>query len=210
MTLDLVRVGLALMLWATIPAGVAYWLVIHSFVGYWRRVGVVQSYLVVVPLCLMICGGFLRWGIDLVQRTDLGADMRLFAAGAVLWGLSVFLDRRTRRILDFRTMIGVVELGGQAGVPDGGESGKDLRPPTLLTDDLYSRVRHPRYLALMIAAIGWALMANHLASYLMTGALLLAVLLITEVEDRELVERFGDDYRSYRRQVPRLFPFLRP
>ncbi len=210
MTLDLVRVGLALMLWATIPAGIAYWMVIHSFVGYWRRVGVVQSYLVVIPLCAVILGGFLRWGLALVQRTDLGTDMRLFAAGAVLWGLSVFLDRRTRRVLDFRTMIGVVELGGQAAVPDGGESGKDLRPPMLLTEDLYSRVRHPRYLALMIAAVGWALMANHLASYLMTGALLLAVLLITEVEERELLDRFGDDYASYRSQVPRLFPFLRP
>ena len=194
MFIDSLRFGLAVMLWATIPAGIAYWLLIHGFVGYWRRVGTAATWLVVLPVCLLIMGALWRWGGGVVQRSDLGTNMALFAAGVLCWGVSVILDRRAREQLDTATMLGVKEIAGGA---------------TLLDQGLYARVRHPRYLSLLIGATGWAMMANHAASYLMVAALVPGVWLVASVEEQELVERFGDAYRDYCTRVPAVLPRLR-
>ena len=193
MFIDWLRFGLAVMLWATIPAGVAYWLLIHGFVAYWRRVGTAATWLLVIPTCLLIMAAFWRWGGGVVDRSDLGTHMGLFASGVFLWGLSVVLDRRVREQLDAATMLGVKEIAGGA---------------TLLEQGPYARVRHPRYLSLLIGATGWAMMANHGASYLMVAALVPGIWLVAGVEERELVERFGDAYLAYRARVPAILPRL--
>lgn len=193
MFIDWLRFGLAVMLWATIPAGIAYWLLIHGFVGYWRRVGTAATWLLVIPTCLLIMASLWRWGGGVVDRSDLGTHMGLFAGGVFLWGISVVLDRRAREQLDTATMLGVREIAGGA---------------TLLDQGLYARVRHPRYLSLIIGATGWAMMANHMASYLMVAALVPGVWLVTSVEEQELVERFGDAYLEYRERVPAVIPRL--
>ena len=76
----------------------------------------------------------------------------------------------------------------------------------LLDEGIYARVRHPRYAAVMIGVWGWAMMSNHGTSYLMAAALVPALLGVIHFEEKELVERFGDDYRAYRERVPALFP----
>jgi len=194
MFIDWLRFGLAVMLWATIPAGIAYWLLIHGFVDYWRRVGTTATWLIVVPVCALVLAAFWRWGGGIVERSDLGTEMGLFAGGVFLWGVSVIVDRRAREQLDTATMLGVREIAGGA---------------SLLDQGLYARLRHPRYLGLMIGATGWALMANHGASYIMVAALVPGLWLVVSVEERELVERFGEDYLEYRRRVPALLPHLR-
>lgn len=191
MFIDWLRFGLAVMLWATIPAGVAYWLLLHGFVGYWRRVGPAPTWLVIVPTCLVIMAAFWRWGGGIVERSDLGTNMWLFAGGVVLWGISVILDRRTRDQLDTATMLGVREVKADA---------------ELLERGIYGRVRHPRYLSLIVAAVGWAMMANHGASWLMVAALVPAMWIVIAVEEQELEERFGGAYVAYRARVPAVVP----
>jgi len=191
MFIEWLRFGLAVMLWATIPAGIAYWLLIHGFVGYWRRVGPAPTWLVVTPVCLLVVGAFWRWGGGIVQRSDLGTHAGLFGAGVLLWGLSVILDRRTRDRIDTATALGVTEVRGEGELLDRG---------------LYGRVRHPRYLSLAISAVGWALMANHGASYLMVAALLPGLWLIGSLEEQELSDRFGEAWLRYRAEVPAGMP----
>jgi len=191
MFIDWLRFGLAVMLWATIPAGIAYWLLVHGFVDYWRRVGPAPTWLVVIPACLLIMAGFWRWGGGIVERSDLGTNMGLFGGGVLLWGISVILDRRSREHLDTATMLGVTEVSGGTELLDRG---------------LYGRVRHPRYLSLILGAVGWAMMANHGASYLMVAALIPGVWLVVAVEEQELVARLGDAYREYRQRVPAMIP----
>lgn len=195
MFIEILRFGLAVMLWATIPAVVTYWLLLHGFVAYWRRVGVAATYLALVPICLVVLGAFVRWGGGTVDRSDLGTHMGLFAGGVFLWAVSVIIDRRTRDAIDLRSVFGVTQVDGSEG--------------ELATEGPYARVRHPRYLSLMIAAAGWAMMANHVASYLMVAALLPALLLITSLEEQELADRFGAAWADYRARVPRLIPRFR-
>lgn len=72
---------------------------------------------------------------------------------------------------------------------------------------LYRLVRHPLMLGLLIAF--WAaptMTAGHLLfSIAMTGYVLIAL----QLEERNLVDALGDEYRDYRRDVPMLLPHPR-
>jgi protein-S-isoprenylcysteine O-methyltransferase Ste14 len=79
--------------------------------------------------------------------------------------------------------------------------------PRFRTPLYYKFVRHPLYLGFIIAfwsaptmTVGHLLFAAVTTAYIVVGALL---------EERDLVDLFGDDYRRYRQQVSMLVPWRR-
>jgi protein-S-isoprenylcysteine O-methyltransferase Ste14 len=83
----------------------------------------------------------------------------------------------------------------------GGEPAASFRTPAL-----YRAVRHPIYVGWLI--IFWAaptMTAAHLVFAVMTTAY---ILIAIQLEERDLIAQFGDQYVQYRRRVPMLIPFL--
>jgi protein-S-isoprenylcysteine O-methyltransferase Ste14 len=82
--------------------------------------------------------------------------------------------------------------------------GKDLPTPSFSAPYLYRHVRHPIYLSFLLAF--WAtpsMTVGHLLfSVATTGYILIAI----QLEERDLVRQFGDQYRRYRRRVAMLVP----
>jgi protein-S-isoprenylcysteine O-methyltransferase Ste14 len=76
----------------------------------------------------------------------------------------------------------------------------------LITGGVYSRVRHPRYLGLLLGLLGWTLIANYRGLHVMFAVFLPALYGVILLEEKELRERFGDDYRAYCKRVPGLIP----
>jgi protein-S-isoprenylcysteine O-methyltransferase Ste14 len=83
--------------------------------------------------------------------------------------------------------------------------GRNLPAPQFHAPLLYRLVRHPIYLSFLLAFWASPLMtAGHLLfAVATTGYILIGI----QLEERDLVGMFGDQYRRYRQQVAMLIPW---
>lgn len=83
---------------------------------------------------------------------------------------------------------------------------------TLVTDGVYSVIRHPSYLGMLVNALGWSLAFRSGVGVLLTALLtaLLTVPLVARMnaEEKLLHSEFGDEYDAYRARTSRLIPGL--
>ena len=79
----------------------------------------------------------------------------------------------------------------------------------LKTDGMYTIIRHPSYLGLMLIMVGFSISMNSLVSIaLVTIPMFLAIHYRIIVEERVLTEEFGDAYKSYIMKTKRLIPWI--
>ncbi len=72
----------------------------------------------------------------------------------------------------------------------------------------YAYVRHPIYSGISLAVAGTALAVGEVRGIVALGVALLAWRIKWPVEERFMVDQFGDGYRDYRRRVKALIPGL--
>ena len=188
-----VRYWLAVALYASVPAAILYWYLIHPFTAFWRRLGLKLTFLLVgavfAAVVLLLARQHQR-----VLAVSYPFSWPLATAGLALYAVAVALERACRRHLKFAILAGVPQIGGDPG--------------RLLTEGIYSRVRNPRYLSGIFAIAGFALVLNYPALYVAFALFVPAVYVVILLEERELKDRFGAEYEDYLRRVPRLFPKL--
>lgn len=80
----------------------------------------------------------------------------------------------------------------------------------MLKEGIYASVRHPRYVAVIVGIAAFALFVNYLGIYVFTVLTVPALWLVVILEERELTERYGQEYAQYQREVPMFFPRFRP
>lgn len=78
----------------------------------------------------------------------------------------------------------------------------------LVTTGIYSAIRHPSYLGLLVSTLGWVLAFRSAAGVLLTVLLIPAVLARIRSEEALLASHFGRQYEAYRQRTWRLVPGL--
>lgn len=77
----------------------------------------------------------------------------------------------------------------------------------LQTTGLYSSIRHPSYLGLLVSSLGWALAFRSGMSVAVVACLIPPLLARIKAEENLLASQFGADYEAFRAQTPaRLIP----
>ena len=191
--MDQARYIIGVLVVTCLPPGLLWWFLIHPFVDFWRRRG---PRLTLAAMGIIGVGGVA--GLALVRDTllvrDFGTSYPLTFVAALLLAASVLIAIRRSHHLTVRILVGIPELE-----PEG-------TPGTLLTDGIYARVRHPRYVEIALGTMAYALFSNWLGALIVAGLSLPVIHLIVLLEERELLERFGEAYEEYRARVPRYVP----
>jgi protein-S-isoprenylcysteine O-methyltransferase Ste14 len=72
----------------------------------------------------------------------------------------------------------------------------------------YALVRHPIYTGVVTAFLGTAICGGQVQGLLAAGMMLVSYVVKIRIEERLLVEHFGDEYRVYQREVKALVPTI--
>ena len=194
--LEAVRYYLALLVLVNFVPLLAFWFLIHPFVGLWRRLGPGIAYGAAMAAMILIGAGLFALR-GLLLAVEFGTIAALWPPAALAYLAAIVLEILCRQQLSIGTLIGLPELlPGRA-------------PGKLLTEGIYARIRHPRYAAGGLGLLALACFTNYQAVYLLFVAYLPTIYAITVLEERELVERFGPAYARYRERVPRFLPRFR-
>jgi len=83
------------------------------------------------------------------------------------------------------------------------------RTERIVSTKIYSLIRHPQYFGGVLAHIGISFLLSSLFSLIFTPLVILLNILIAWKEEKELIKEFGEDYETYKENVPMFFPKLK-
>jgi protein-S-isoprenylcysteine O-methyltransferase Ste14 len=192
--IDRIRYVFGILHLIVLPPSLLFWLVIHPWVHWWRRLGPIRTYLIVASVSLAL-GASLFGFRDLLLGADFGTNWRLVVVALMLYSVVIWLESQYWRRLSIATLVGIPEL-----------SPPEQRRGGLIQDGIYGVVRHPRYLSAGVAVIAHALFINYAGMYILVVLLAPVGYAMIVIEERELIDRFGEEYRRYQRAVPRFVP----
>lgn len=76
----------------------------------------------------------------------------------------------------------------------------------LVTDGVYAKLRHPQYLGLILIVVGFLIMWPTLLTVVLAPLLIGRYILLAQEEDKELEERFGEEFMLYKQRVAGFIP----
>ena len=78
----------------------------------------------------------------------------------------------------------------------------------LVTNGLFAHVRHPLYAGRLLWSIGWAILFTEILSLIFFALGSVFLIFRIRLEERMLVEKFGEEYERYKIRTPMIIPFL--
>ena len=84
--------------------------------------------------------------------------------------------------------------------------GEQRDPPSVIRSGLFAHIRHPMYLSEVVLYAGLLALSISLAAAAIGVAAVTFLATLCRHEERLLIERFGDEYREYMREVPMWLP----
>jgi protein-S-isoprenylcysteine O-methyltransferase Ste14 len=79
---------------------------------------------------------------------------------------------------------------------------------TLVTTGLYSRIRNPSYLGMVVLMVGWSLAFNSWVGVLIAALTLWPLVARMDSEEKLLASQFGEQFQAWRARSWRLVPWV--
>ena len=159
------------------------------------------------------------------NRDDLTGEHKLGDAGQatiailffLVWFLDTFVYEYTTKLNEIipnavRTPVGIIILivAGYLAISTLRIVFKEVRDvPEVIRKGAYNYCRHPMYLSEILLYTGLLFISMSLAAFIVLLLGIGFLYFICRYEERLLLDRFGDDYRQYMREVPMWIPRLR-
>lgn len=83
------------------------------------------------------------------------------------------------------------------------------RKKGFVTTGLYSKVRHPQYLGIILATAGFTFLSERPIAWISWLNLTFLYLLLASFEEKIIQKNYGEQFQAYRQQVPFILPFVR-
>jgi len=78
----------------------------------------------------------------------------------------------------------------------------------LIKHGIYRYIRHPAYLGSLMLSPGIPLFFSSLYGFVLMLGLIPCFLYRIKIEEKMLIEEFGDEYRNYMKETKKLIPFI--
>ncbi|MFZ0145912.1 MAG: isoprenylcysteine carboxylmethyltransferase family protein [Candidatus Sulfotelmatobacter sp.] len=185
---------IACVIYSTIPS---FWLLIHPRVEYWRSRRR-SPYRILLPVSIAM------W-VLLAAVTEPWRDLTFFHStlyhraccwipAAALFGAGLVLYKLSG--IGFSP----AQLGGLPEVLPG------HRQQRLVTTGIRGHVRHPVYLGHLCEMLAWSIGTGLAVCWALTALAIITGAVMINMEEKELENRFGEEYRQYRTRVPAVLP----
>jgi protein-S-isoprenylcysteine O-methyltransferase Ste14 len=181
----------AVIVYASIPS---FWLLIHPRVEYWRsKRRSPYRFLIPIWATMWIALALITapWRHISIYKTGLAW---IPAAILFLFGLWIYIS--SGKHFSGAQLSGAAEL-----LPAHGEQ-------RLVISGIRNRIRHPLYLGHLCEMLAWSIGTGLAVAYALTAFAVVSGVIMIRLEDKELEQRFGEEYRRYRSHVPALIPSL--
>jgi len=182
--------------------------------GFLQRHGIIRN-AIRKDLLQFALPGLTVFFIELLFCGRAGAGNGLSGFWANVWGL--IRHPSTLSTFPVHGLIGLalvfigltIMLIGQITLWRNYSSGVIIREDhQLITHGIYGFTRNPIYLGLIMGVTGLPVYAGSLYGFLISLVLIPIILNRIRLEERLLIDQFGDAYRTYKKHTRRLIPFI--
>lgn len=115
-------------------------------------------------------------------------------AGYLIATAGVIVLLRSLKLIQVNSFLGINRKNFEETTPD------------LVISGIYSQIRHPLYLGLLAIFFGYFLVSGTVGALIHLGCLIVYLPIGIHFEEKNLIELFGENYRSYQKQVPAFLP----
>ena len=143
----------------------------------------------ILPSVLIWVSSLIVTGWDFVQLQEVTYNFNMLSAfGLALFSTGISIRRIGKKTLGKHYSYGL------------------KTPAKLVTHGIYKHIRHPIYLAMLLYTIGMPLIFSSAYGFLVTLGFIPLILYRIRIEEKMLIEKFGETYREYMKKPRNSFP----
>ncbi len=192
--------------WAAVIASILFFTLFAVGFAYaprkrdWKTLGIYEAFMVALftemfgfPLTIFLLSSILGISIQLTGETGHLIAVALDRLGILELDKGVFLVMAISSIM-ILTGLALIVLGWK----------KIHKATGLVKDGIYKYSRHPQYLGILLITSAFIIQWPTILTVIMWPVLVIMYLRLAKKEEKEIEEKFGEEYLEYKEEAPML------